>query len=880
MTVSTTTSKASASANGTQHSFAYGFKIFADADLQVTVRAADGTETLKTLNTHYIVTNAGSSSGGNVLFKFNTGTSSDAHYSSSDQRPADGETVVIKRELTLTQGTDYVANDPFPAESHEDALDRLTFISQQQQEELDRTIKASVTNTISGAEFALSATDRANKVMAFDGSGDLSVTQELGTFKGNWAASTDYVVRDIVKDSGTNNIFIVNEAHTSSGSLPLTTNTNSAKYDLIVDAASATTSQNAAAASASTASTQATNSANSATASANSATASANSATSAAASLTTFQGQYHGAASSDPSSNLDTGDLYFNTSTGIKVYTGSAWEDVKPSSSEQTNINSVASNATNINTVAGANTNITTVASNISGVTSFAERYRVASSDPSSSLDEGDLAFNTTDNNLKFYNGSAWVSIAPGIANVVEDTTPQLGGTLDVNGNTIDMNGNELILDVDADTSITADTDDQIDFKVGGSDKASLTSSGFSIDVIAEKTSASGVTIDGLLIKDREIGTSAAPATLQATSLNGAQFGRRNILHHNGAMQIAQRATSKTGINSSGYYTVDRVDLAISTTSGQFTQSQVTDAPDGFGHALKFDCTTADTSVAAGETTIVMWQVEGQDVQQMAKGTSSAKEVTVSFYAKANASKTYVCELKDFTNTRTVSKTFTVGTSYTRHEITFPADTTGAITSNNAKGFAMNIWLHAGSTYTSGSLQTTWGAQTNANRAVGIDSFYSSTDNTFFITGVQMEIGSVATEFEHRSFGECLASCQRYYRRMQRPDGSDSANTIGRGIAADRIGLAQTQSTTVANCVLDFPVAMRATPTLEVSAVADIDYAVGSSTPAATDFVITGEGANNAMLRLTESGGSLTVGQAARLQFNADDKHIAFDAEL
>jgi len=483
MTVSTTTAKASASANGTQHSFAYGFKIFADADLKVTVRAADGTETLKTLNTHYIVTNAGSSSGGNVLFKFNTGTSSDAHFSSTDQRPQSGETVVIKRELTLTQGTDYVANDPFPAESHEDALDRLTFISQQQQEELDRTIKASVTNTISGAEFALSATDRANKIFAFDGSGDLSITQELGTFKGNWAASTDYVVRDIVKDSGTNNIFIVNEAHTSSGSLPLTTNTNSAKYDLIVDAASATTSQTAAAASASTASTQATNSANSATASANSATASANSATSAAASLTTFQGQYHGAASSDPSSNLDTGDLYFNTSTGIKVYTGSAWEDVKPSSSEQTNINSVASNATNINTVAGANTNITTVASNISGVNSFAERYRVASSDPSSSLDEGDLAFNTTSNLFKFYNGSAWVSIAPGISELVEDTSPQLGGTLDVNGNTIDMNGNELILDVDGDTSITADTDDQIDFKVGGADKASLTSSSFNIDV-------------------------------------------------------------------------------------------------------------------------------------------------------------------------------------------------------------------------------------------------------------------------------------------------------------------------------------------------------------------------------------------------------------
>ena len=338
MTVSTTTSKASASANGTQHSFAYGFKIFADADLAVTVRAADGTETLKTLNTHYIVTNAGSSSGGNVLFKFNTGTSSDAHFSSTDQRPQSGETVVIKRELTLTQGTDYVANDPFPAESHEDALDRLTFISQQQQEELDRTIKASVTNTISGAEFALSATDRANKVMAFDGSGDLSVTQELGTFKGNWAASTDYVVRDIVKDSGTNNIFIVNTAHTSAGSLPLTTNTNSAKYDLIVDAATATTAQTAAASSASAAST----SASTATTKASEAATSATNAATSASTATTKASEASTSASNASTSETNAAASATTASTQASTATTKASE----ASTSATNAAASASTAT------------------------------------------------------------------------------------------------------------------------------------------------------------------------------------------------------------------------------------------------------------------------------------------------------------------------------------------------------------------------------------------------------------------------------------------------------------------------------------------------------------------------------------------------------
>ena len=227
MTVSTTTNKVSYSGTGSQTVFAYAFKIFADGDLDVYIRDTNGTETLQTITTNYTVSGAGTDSGGNVTFV---------------TAPGSTDTVVIQRKLALTQGTDYVANDPFPAESHEDALDRLTFITQQIQEEVDRSIKASVTNTISSTEFAISATDRANKIFAFDASGDLAVTQEIGTFRGNWAASTSYNQRDLVKDTSTNNIFIVNTSHTSSGSQPLTSNANSAKYDLIVDAASATTS--------------------------------------------------------------------------------------------------------------------------------------------------------------------------------------------------------------------------------------------------------------------------------------------------------------------------------------------------------------------------------------------------------------------------------------------------------------------------------------------------------------------------------------------------------------------------------------------------------------------------------------------------------------
>jgi hypothetical protein len=521
MTVSSTTVKNSYSGNSSTTVFAYSFKIFADTDLQVIIRSSTGTETTKSLTTHYTVSGAGDASGGNVTF-------------TSGNTPATGETVVIRRAVPQTQAIDYIANDPFPAESHEEGLDRATMTTQQVQEELNRSIKLSRTNTMTSTEFAVGATARASKVLGFDANGELTVTQELGTNRGNWSSGTDYNARDIVKDTSTNNIFLVNTAHTASGSQPLTTNANSAKYDLLVDAASATTSANSASTSASTATTkaaEAATSASTATTQANTATTKASeastSAASAASSFDSFDDRYLGAKSSDPSVDNDgdaliTGALYFNSSDNVmKNYTGSAWQTLKPTSTEQTNINTLSASAVvtdmsilattdvvaDMNTLASADivadmntlatadvvsdmntlatadivsdmntlatadvvsdmntlgtadvvsdmntlgtatnvTNMATVATNIAGVNSFAERYRVVSSDPTSSLDEGDLAFNTTDNNLKFYNGTAWTSISPGIANVVDDSTPQLGGNLDVQTNQIVTTSNRNV---------------------------------------------------------------------------------------------------------------------------------------------------------------------------------------------------------------------------------------------------------------------------------------------------------------------------------------------------------------------------------------------------------------------------------------------------
>ena len=347
MTVSSTTNTNSyTTVNATTHSFAYGFKIFADADLEVIVRSAAGAETVKTLGTHFVVTNAGTDSGGNVLFKYNTGTSSDAHFSSTDYRPASGETVLLRRNLSLTQGTDYIENDTFSSNAHENALDRLTFITQALQEQSDRSIKISKTNTITSSEFTTSATNRANKLLAFNASGEIAIDQEIGTFKGNSATTTTaaFIVRDIVKATTTaqlNNIYICVAASAIGDVL-----TDTDHFALIVDAVSA-------AASATTATTKASEASTSAGTATTKAGEAATSATNAAATLTTFTRQYHGASGSNPTANLDAGDLYFKTDgSGMKVYTGSAWADVKPTSSEQTNIN----------TVAGANSNISALA--------------------------------------------------------------------------------------------------------------------------------------------------------------------------------------------------------------------------------------------------------------------------------------------------------------------------------------------------------------------------------------------------------------------------------------------------------------------------------------------------------------------------------------
>ena len=262
--------------------------------------------------------------------------------------------------------------------------------------------------------------------------------------------------------------------------------------------------------------------------------------------------------------------------------------------------------------------------------------------------------------------------------------------------------------------------------------------------------------------------TKAAELAKMGEVLTNSQIGGRRNIVINGAMQVAQRGTSSTGLGASdGYFTVDRFQLNFSSTSARFTMTQ--DSPtdlSGFTKALKLDCTTADTSIGSGEYLILHHKLEGFDVQQLKKGTSDAEKFTISFYVKGNANATYTLEIEDVDNNRYNSQEFSVTTSWNRVVLTFDGDTTGILDNDNANSIRINFWLFVGSNFTSGThTDNVW--HTTGTQRVGDNqtSLADSTDRTFFITGLQMEVGSQATPFEHRSFGEELGLCQRYYQQ-------------------------------------------------------------------------------------------------------------------
>ncbi len=345
-------------------------------------------------------------------------------------------------------------------------------------------------------------------------------------------------------------------------------------------------------------------------------------------------------------------------------------------------------------------------------------------------------------------------------------------------------------------------------------------------------------------------------------------LGRRNMVI-NGAMKVAQRGTSSTGLGATdGYYTVDRFKLNFSNTSARFTMTQdsPTDLP-GFTKALKLDCTTADTSLGSGEYLILHHILEGQDLQQLKKGTSSAEKFTVSFYVKGNAAASYTLEIEDVDNNRYNAQEFSVTTSWNRVSLTFDGDVTGVLDNDANASIRMNFWLYVGSNFTSGThTDNVW--HTTANQRVGDNqtSLADSTDRTFFITGVQLEVGSAATDFEHRSFGEELSLCERYFY-MTYPHG----DTIGAASGNSYLGrfLDNTQS----YGSLQVPnVNMRAAPTRVI---------YNTSTGTAGQLRSDSNNHNAAITATAAKGGGWIYANATSIGTSVSIKaHLTMDAEL
>lgn len=555
MTVSSSTNRVSYSGNGTLTTFAYTFKIFDQGDLTVILRASNGAETVQTITTDYTVTGVGDVGGGNVVFT---------------TAPTATETVVILREQGLTQGLDLVPNDPFPAQSLEESLDKLTFMVQQHNEELGRAIKASRTNTITGSEFTISAADRANKVFSFDASGDLAVTQELGVWQGDWATSTAFSVRDIVKDASNNNVYICITAHTSSGSTPISTNTDSAKWALLVDAASATTSATNAAASetaaqtAQTAAETAQTAAEAAqtaaeTAQTNAETAETNAETAQAAAEAVyddFDDRYLGAKSTvsgDPTTDNDgdaliDGALFFDTTNNIlKVYNlgTTTWLRTTPTASDQANINTVSGIQANVTTVAGISDDVTEVAGISTQVTTVADGFDTGNlnftgtATISSNLTVGGNAVisgnlqvdgtTTTINSTTMEVDDVNITVASGAANAA--AADGAGLTIDGANITLAYNNTDSVFDVN------------YDFRVSG-DLSTLNSGGY-INLF-EASDSSGVF------------TKFADATSGKTSTDGFLIGldssQKAILRNYEAtdMQLATSGTVRMRLGGSG----------------------------------------------------------------------------------------------------------------------------------------------------------------------------------------------------------------------------------------------------------------------------------------------------------------------------------------
>ena len=355
-------------------------------------------------------------------------------------------------------------------------------------------------------------------------------------------------------------------------------------------------------------------------------------------------------------------------------------------------------------------------------------------------------------------------------------------------------------------------------------------------------------------------------ADLAGSSDAGGITGKNLII--NGAMQVAQRGTQTN--QTSAYTACDRFEFT-ETGATVVTTSQDTTVPSGqgFTSSLKIDVTTADSSLASGDFVVLSQTIEAQNLQQLKYGTNSAEKVTLSFWVRSPKAGTHIIELRHHDAALYNSQTYTINTADTWQyvTVTYSGYTSTAINNDNGKGILVDWILAAGSDFTSGTLSSDTWHNTQANRAVGQVNCVDNAANNFYLTGVQLEVGEQATPFEHRSYGDELAKCQRYYNRMN----ADNAYSMW--------GAGFTYTTSQAKINIPFPVEMRTTPTLGQSANSTLSVFSVSTYAFSSDATINNPSSWGTNLTCFTSG--LTVGRGAVIMANNDaSAYLEFKAEL
>jgi hypothetical protein len=355
------------------------------------------------------------------------------------------------------------------------------------------------------------------------------------------------------------------------------------------------------------------------------------------------------------------------------------------------------------------------------------------------------------------------------------------------------------------------------------------------------------------------------------------QINFKNLII-NGDMSLAQRSTSVASITGNGYYTVDRMNTVI-TSQGTWTQSQSTDVPTGQGFAtsLKMDCTTADASPASADQLAIEQRIEAQNLIYIKNGTSNAEVTTLSFWVKSNKTGTYTLEVQNIDANRFISKTFTISSANTweKKVINIDADTSGSGVSNdNGIGWILKWWLGAGSQWNSGTLQTTWATPVTANRISSSQvNLADDTANEWYITGVQLEADTSASDFEFLPFDVNLQRCQRYLQVLG--DGTPYSDT---SVEGNRIAIGQRDGSgsTAGYPIIFTQCQMRATPSITTNNVNvrqdGTNYTL-SSVDTIKNFGMT-IGFN------IIASSALGTGESFQLRTTGSNGYIRFDAEL